>query len=112
MSDDPWDLQRFVLAQEANYDRALQELMDGVKTSHWMWYIFPQVAGLGHSPMSRRYAIHGIDEARAYLRHPILGERLVECVEALLALPGVSAYDVMGSPDDMRRAFAVLDGVL
>lgn len=109
MSDDPWNLARFVTAQEANYDRALQELTAGAKTSHWMWYIFPQVAGLGHSPMSQRYAIQGIDEARAYLRHPVLGPRLVECAEALLAVHGLSAYDIMGSPDDMKlRSSATL----
>jgi uncharacterized protein (DUF1810 family) len=109
MSDDPWNLERFVSAQEGTYQGALRELTDGAKTTHWMWYIFPQVAGLGRSPMSQRYAVQGIEEARAYLRHPVLGARLVECANALLAVHGLSAYDIMGSPDDMKlRSCATL----
>ena len=99
---DPYDLTRFVEAQAPIYDRALAELRHGRKASHWMWFIFPQLAGLGMSAMSERYAIGGLDETRAYLANGVLGPRLVECVEALLALHGKSAADVLGSPDDMK----------
>jgi uncharacterized protein (DUF1810 family) len=102
-----------VRAQEPDYDDALAEIRRGRKRTHWMWYIFPQVAGLGHSPMSRRYSIQGIEEARAYLRHPVLGRRLVECCEVLLAVPNLSAYDIMGSPDDLKlRSCATLFDVV
>jgi uncharacterized protein (DUF1810 family) len=106
---DPYDLDRFVRAQEADYDRALRELRGGRKRSHWMWYVFPQLAGLGASETSRRYAIRGIEEARAYLAHPVLGPRLAECAEAVLGVEGRSAHDVFGSPDDLKlRSCATL----
>jgi uncharacterized protein (DUF1810 family) len=96
---DPYDLQRFVAAQEASYQQALAELRAGRKRTHWIWYILPQVQGLGSSAMSRRYAISSLAEARAYLEHPILGARLRECVAAVNALSGVSAVEVFGTVD-------------
>ena len=83
-SDDPFDLQRFVDAQDGTYDQALAELRRGRKTSHWMWFVFPQVQGLGRSPMAQRYAVSGLEEAGAVLTHPVLGARLAECAAALL----------------------------
>jgi uncharacterized protein (DUF1810 family) len=113
MSDrisDPWRLSRFVEAQSGAYERALAELRDGRKRSHWMWFVFPQLAGLGLSAMSVRYAISGLAEARAYLDHPVLGPRLLECAAALLALDErCSAATVMGYPDDLKlRSSATL----
>ena len=106
---DPYDLSRFVRAQEHNYEQALAEIRSGRKRSHWMWYVFPQFDGLGFSAMSRRYAIKSVEEARAYLGHPVLGPRLMECVEAALAVEGRSALDIFGSPDDMKlRSCATL----
>lgn len=106
---DPFDLQRFVLGQAALYETALAELRAGRKRSHWMWFVFPQLAGLGSSPISVHYAISGAEEAAAYLRHDVLGARLVECCEAVLALPGRSAHDIFGSPDDLKlRSSATL----
>jgi uncharacterized protein (DUF1810 family) len=102
MTADPFDLERFVEAQARNYDDALAELRRGRKTSHWMWYVFPQITGLGASPMTVVYSIGSLEEAQAYLRHPVLGPRLRSCVEALLALPDWSANEVMGSPDDLK----------
>jgi uncharacterized protein (DUF1810 family) len=99
---DPFDLQRFVEAQARNYDAALAELTRGRKTSHWMWYVFPQLAGLGSSVMAQAYAIGSLEEARAYFAHPLLGPRLEACVAALLALPKTTARAVMGSPDDLK----------
>ncbi len=99
---DPFDLDRFLKAQAFNYDQALRELQAGRKTSHWMWYVFPQIAGLGSSFRAQRYAIGSLDEARAYLDHPILGERLRDCTGAVNALAGRSALQVFGSPDDMK----------
>lgn len=96
------DLARFVRAQESNYDQAMAEIRSGRKRSHWMWYVFPQFAGLGASPTSQHFAIRSLDEARAYLAHPLLGPRLVDGCEAVLELAGVSAHDVFGSPDDMK----------
>ena len=98
----PNPLSRFVEAQATVYDTALAELNRGQKASHWMWFVFPQIAGLGHSPTARFYAIADLDEARAYLAHPVLGPRLVEAVEAILALPGRDANAVFGSPDDLK----------
>ena len=107
--DDPYDLNRFVEAQKSNYDDAVAELRAGRKQSHWMWYVFPQLVGLGHSSMSIRYAIKSADEARAYLDHPVLGPRLIECVEAVLAIENRSADDIFGSPDDLKlRSSATL----
>lgn len=99
---DPYDLDRFVAAQRGIYETALAELRRGQKQSHWMWYIFPQFAGLGQSATSKHYAIKSLAEAQAYLRHPVLGPRLVECAEALLKLPGRSAGEVLGSIDAMK----------
>jgi uncharacterized protein (DUF1810 family) len=106
---DPYNLSRFVQAQEYDYDQALFEIRSGCKISHWMWYVFPQLEGLGLSPMSQRYSIKSLAEAKAYLSHPILGPRLVECCEALLPVEGRSAFDIFGSPDDMKlRSSATL----
>ena len=102
MTDDPFDLRRFVDAQRPVIDAVRRELADGRKRTHWMWFIFPQFAGLGTSPTSRRYAIGSIDEARAYLAHPVLGPRLVECVELVHGVDGRSALEIFGSPDDMK----------
>jgi len=99
---DPFDLNRFITAQEGVYDRALAELRDGLKRSHWMWYIFPQIEGLGHSPTTRHYSIKSLEEARQYLAHPVLGTRLKESAEAVLAHQGLSAEDIFGHPDDWK----------
>ena len=101
-TDDPYDLERFVVAQEGVYERALSELRGGRKQSHWMWFIFPQIDGLGFSPTARRYAIKDMEEARQYLSHPVLGKRLQECTEAVLALKGGSVSEIFGYPDDMK----------
>jgi uncharacterized protein (DUF1810 family) len=99
---EPYDLNRFISAQEGVYERALAELRSGLKRSHWMWYIFPQIEGLGHSPTTRQYSIKSLEEARQYLAHPVLGARLVECAEAVLAVQGQSASDIFGHPDDWK----------
>jgi uncharacterized protein (DUF1810 family) len=99
---DPHNLQRFVTAQAEDYQCALQELQRGQKKSHWIWYIFPQVAGLGHSPTAQEYAIRSRDEAVAYLGHAVLGTRLQECCEALLKHQGKKVEDVMGFPDNLK----------
>ena len=101
---DPHRLQRFVDAQDddGTYESALRELRDGRKRSHWMWFIFPQIAGLGQSPTSRRYAISSLEEARAYVEHPVLGPRLEECARALLQRTGASARDIFGGIDAMK----------
>jgi uncharacterized protein (DUF1810 family) len=101
---DPYRLERFVAAQDAGgtYPRALAELRAGRKTSHWMWFIFPQVAGLGFSSMAQRFAISGIAEARAYLGHPVLGPRLRECAEALTAVEDSTADRILGPVDAMK----------
>lgn len=99
---DPFQLSRFVTAQEGVYEEALREIHQGRKTSHWMWFIFPQLDGLGRSPMAQRYAIQSLAEARAYLEHPVLGPRLRECVRALLDVKGRSASEIFGSPDDLK----------
>jgi uncharacterized protein (DUF1810 family) len=107
--DDPYNLQRFVDAQEGVYAQALAEIRSGRKRSHWMWFIFPQFAGLGFSPTSQRYAIRSLEEAQAYRSHPVLGPRVIECAEAVLAVDGRSAHDIFGSPDDMKlRSSATL----
>jgi uncharacterized protein (DUF1810 family) len=106
---DPHDLARFVTAQSATYDRALEEIRAGRKRSHWMWYVFPQIAGLGRSATSQRYAIRSRAEAEAYLRHPLLGPRLVECMSAVLQVRGRSAAEIFGFPDDLKlRSCATL----
>jgi uncharacterized protein (DUF1810 family) len=98
---DPFDLRRFVEAQAGAYARALAELRAGAKQSHWIWYVFPQIAGLGSSATSARFAIGSLEEAEAYLAHPLLGPRLIECVDAVNALEGRSARQVFG-PDDVK----------
>lgn len=104
MSDtgDPFDLERFVQAQDGVHEQALRELRDGAKRGHWMWFVFPQVAGLGSSPAAQRYAISGLDEAHAYLAHPVLGPRLVECAQALLELGERDPVRVLGSIDALK----------
>jgi uncharacterized protein (DUF1810 family) len=99
---DPYDLDRFVRAQAGIYDRVLDELRAGSKRSHWMWFIFPQIKGLGMSEMSVRFAINSLDEARAYLAHPVLGQRLNECVETVFAVKHRTAEQIFGYPDDMK----------
>ena len=108
-ASDPHDFARFVSAQARDYACALAEIRAGRKRSHWMWYVFPQYAGLGFSATTQRYAIKSLAEARAYLAHPILGPRLGECAEALLHIEGRSATEVLGSPDDLKlRSCATL----
>jgi uncharacterized protein (DUF1810 family) len=100
---DPFQLERFVEAQAETFDEALSELRDGAKRSHWMWFVFPQIAGLGQSAMSRRYAIRSLAEAKAYLEHPLLGARLRQCVAAILAWAGKrDAVAILGSIDAMK----------
>jgi len=102
--DDPYDLARFVAAQDAGgtYQRAVAELRAGRKASHWMWFIFPQVAGLGRSPTAMRFAIGSLDEARAYLAHGVLGPRLAECAGILADLTGHTAEQIFGAIDSMK----------
>jgi uncharacterized protein (DUF1810 family) len=109
------DLQIFVQAQEDIYEPALAELKNGSKESHWMWFVFPQIAGLGNSEMARKYAIPNLADAKAYLSHDLLGSRLRECTEAVLAVEGRTAHEILGSPDDMKlkscmTLFEVADG--
>jgi uncharacterized protein (DUF1810 family) len=103
-AEDPYDLERFVKAQEAGgtYDRAAAELRAGRKASHWMWFVFPQIAGLGYSPAARTYAISSLEEARAYLAHPVLGPRLIECAAILLRGPGRTAEQIFGEVDALK----------
>jgi len=109
MTGNPHNLNRFVQAQEPDYDQALSEIRAGRKRSHWMWYVFPQFTGLGSSPTSMQYAIKSVQEAAAYLAHPVLGPRLLECAEAALRIEGRSALEIFGSPDDMKlRSSATL----
>ena len=100
--DDPFDLQRFVTAQAPVFETALAELRAGRKRSHWMWFVFPQLRGLGVSPTAQFYGLASLLDARAYLAHPLLGERLARCVEALLAVQGRSLTTIFGLPDDMK----------
>jgi uncharacterized protein (DUF1810 family) len=99
---DPFDLQRFVDAQAPVYRRVVAELRHGRKQSHWMWFIFPQLAGLGHSPMARRFAISSREEAVAYLGHDVLGPRLRECTALVNAVEGRTIREILGSPDDVK----------
>jgi uncharacterized protein (DUF1810 family) len=99
---DPFNLQRFLDAQAPVYERARRELEAGRKESHWMWFIFPQIAGLGQSPMSIRFAIASLDEAMAYLAHPVLGARLRECARLMLDLEAKTARDIFGSIDEVK----------
>ena len=121
MPDDPFDLERFVIKQDeevagvTEYDRALSELRDGQKRTHWIWFVFPQFAGLGRSDTAMRYAIGSADEARAYLAHPVLGPRLLECCDAILGADSDSAIAVLGTPDHLKlrssmTLFARVDG--
>jgi uncharacterized protein (DUF1810 family) len=110
---DPFDLQRFVTAQEDSFEQAMLELKNGQKRSHWMWYIFPQFKGLGVSPTTQFYSIKSVAEAHAYLSHPVLGRRLIQCAEATLAVEGRSAQQIFGSPDDakLRSSATLFDSV-
>jgi uncharacterized protein (DUF1810 family) len=103
-ASDPFELQRFVTAQDdgGTYEAALRELRAGAKHGHWMWFVFPQVAGLGRSATAQRYAVSGLAEARAYLAHPVLGPRLLQAARALTALDGTSAVAVFGSVDAQK----------
>ena len=100
--DDPFNLQRFVDAQESVSPQVLEDMRRGKKTGHWMWFIFPQIAGLGHSTMAQRYAISSAEEAVAYLNHPVLGPRLGECVSLLLDVEGRPAEQIFGSVDVLK----------
>ncbi|MDY6872776.1 MAG: DUF1810 domain-containing protein, partial [Chloroflexota bacterium] len=102
LNADPFNLQRFIDAQDQEYSQVLTELRQGRKRSHWMWFVFPQVAGLGRTAISKRYAIRSGAEARAYLAHPILGQRLRECVAILLDGDESSAEVIFGQPDTMK----------
>jgi uncharacterized protein (DUF1810 family) len=99
---DPFNLQRFIEAQAPAYEQVRRELAVGRKQSHWMWFIFPQVAGLGQSPMSIRFAISSLDEAKAYLAHPVLGARLRKCSQLTLDVEGKTARDIFGSIDELK----------
>lgn len=99
---DPFDLERFVQAQDPVLAQVRAELASGRKRSHWMWFVFPQLAGLGHSAMARRYALASLQEARAYAAHPLLGPRLLECTGLVGALRGRTALEILGSPDDLK----------
>lgn len=101
-ADDPHNLDRFVRAQMDDYERARSEIRSGGKQSHWMWYIFPQIDGLAFSPTSKHYSIKSVVEAKAYLNHPLLGPRLLECAEAVISVEGRSALEIFGSPDDLK----------
>ena len=102
MTDDLFSLQRFVDAQENIYSAVCSELQSGMKRSHWMWFIFPQIAGLGSSPTAQHFAISSLDEAKAYLQHPVLGPRLIECTDLVNQISGRSIHDIFGYPDDMK----------
>ncbi len=107
--DDPYDLSRFVRAQEGDYEQALLEITSGRKRTHWMWYIFPQFDGLAFSSTSKRYSIKSAEEAKAYLDHPVLGPRLLACAQAVVRIEGRSATEIFGSPDDLKlRSSATL----
>jgi uncharacterized protein (DUF1810 family) len=99
---DPYNLQRFIDAQDPIYPQVCAELRAGRKTSHWMWFVFPQIAGLGSSGMAKRYAIQSLEEASAYLKHPVLGPRLVECTTLVKRVQGSTIHEIFGSPDDMK----------
>ena len=100
--EDPFDLARFTAAQDTVYDAVLSELRSGRKRTHWMWFIFPQIAGLGYSAASKRYALRSLGEVQSYLAHPVLGPRLRECADAVLSTQNRSASEIFGSPDDMK----------
>jgi uncharacterized protein (DUF1810 family) len=102
INNDPHNLSRFISAQAMIYESVLIELGSGRKRSHWMWFIFPQIDGLGHSATSRYYSIKSAEEARLYLNHPVLGARLLQCAEAVLAIEGKTALEIFGFPDDQK----------
>jgi uncharacterized protein (DUF1810 family) len=108
-NDDPYDLERFVAAQDAGgtYAHAVAELRAGRKTSHWMWFVFPQIAGLGRSPAAQAFAIRSLAEARAYLAHPVLGPRLIECAAIVAQTPGRTAEQVFGGTDALKLRSSV-----
>ncbi len=110
---DPFGLERFVAAQSRSYESALAELRAGAKRSHWIWFVFPQISGLGRSQTAQRYAIDSLDEARAYLEHPLLGERLRECTRAVLQVEGRTAAAIFGYPDwlKFRSCMTLFDAV-
>ncbi|RXH14698.1 DUF1810 domain-containing protein [Bradyrhizobium guangzhouense] len=110
---DPFDLERFLRAQDPVFRAVLTELGQGRKQSHWMWFVFPQIAGLGFSAMSQRYAIGSRAEAKAYLAHPVLGSRLVECTRLVLAVQGQTINAILGAPDDakFRSSMTLFDAV-
>jgi len=99
---DSFDLERFVSAQEPMVPQVLQELRSGRKRSHWMWFVFPQLRALGQSPTAKRYGIGSLEEARAYMAHPVLGQRLIQCTDLVRAIEGRSLEGIFGSPDDMK----------
>jgi len=107
MNDDPHDLQRFVSAQAPVYEQVCRELAAGRKTSHWMWFVFPQLRGLGRSATAQHYGIASADEALAYWQHPLLGPRLAQCTALVLAVPGKTLHEIFGSPDDLKFASSV-----
>ena len=100
--NDPYNLNRFITAQEGIFENILAELSKGQKRTHWMWFIFPQIEGLGYSETSRYYSIKSPDEAREYLNHPVLGARLLKCCEILLGTKGKTASEIFGPPDDLK----------
>jgi uncharacterized protein (DUF1810 family) len=102
MAADPFDLDRFVGAQAPVIVSVRTEIAQGRKRSHWMWFVFPQIEGLGASAMAQRYALHSLDEAKEYAAHPVLGARLRECTELVLAVRGRTVHDIFGSPDDLK----------
>jgi uncharacterized protein (DUF1810 family) len=108
-ANDPYNLNRFLQAQENDYAQALSEIKNGQKRTHWMWYVFPQIDGLAFSSTSKYYSIKSVEEAKAYLDHPLLGPRLRECAEAAVGVEGRSARQIFGSPDDLKlRSSATL----
>ena len=102
MNNDPYNLNRFISAQEGIFEDVITELRNGRKQTHWMWFIFPQIDGLGFSSTTKYYAIKSLEEARQYLNHPVLGARLLQCAGLVLAVEGKSALEIFGSPDDMK----------
>jgi uncharacterized protein (DUF1810 family) len=100
--NEAYNLQHFLNAQERVYDTVLAELRTGRKSSHWIWFIFPQIAGLGHSAMAQQFAIGSLDEANAYLQHPVLGQRLRECTQLVLSVEGRSAEEIFSYPDNLK----------
>jgi uncharacterized protein (DUF1810 family) len=113
LSEDPFDLQRFIGPHDAMWPRVRAEMTAGRKQSHWIWFVFPQIAGLGSSPRAVHFAIRSLAEAKAYLDHPVLGARLREVTDFVLNVRGRSAHDIFGDPDDMkfRSSMTLFDAV-